>query len=178
VGIDLSPNMVHEYNTMASNQSKTSLNISATVGNLLDPADPSPAEFEREEFYNFDIAVVGLGFHHLGDPVLAATKLAARLKKGGVLVIVDFFSQAEGNHNHHGHGFGKSHGHNHGDSTVAETRKHLGFGEQEMKKIFDSAGVGKDFGFEVIAKEAAFETSTWSMISDVFMARGTKAETL
>lgn len=167
IGIDLSPNMVHEYNTMASNLSMTtSLNISASVGNLLDPADPTPAEFEHEQFYNFDLVVVGLGFHHFGDPVLAAARLAERLKKGGVLLIVDFLFQEEGNSHQHGHGFGHSH------CDVA--KRHLGFGEGEMKKIFESAGVGKDFGFEVIAKAAVFKTSSRSMISDIFMARGTK----
>ena len=48
-------------------------------------------------------------------------------------------------------------------------------GEEDIDKIFEGAGVGKDFGFEVIAKEAAFETEKHSMTADVFMARGTKA---
>jgi len=159
--------MVHEYNAMASNLSMTtSLNFSASVGNLLNPTDPSPAEFEHEPFYNFDLVVVGLGFHHFGDAVVAASRLVERLKQGGVLLIADFLFKEEANGHQHGHGAGYSHGH------VA--KRHLGFGKEEMKKIFESAGVGKDFRFEIIAEGAVFETSSRSMISDVFMARGTK----
>ncbi len=39
----------------------------AVQGNLLDPADPSPAGLAGPEFFDFDIAVVGLGFHHFDD---------------------------------------------------------------------------------------------------------------
>ena len=62
----------------------------AYQGNLCVPEDPSPAEFASPEFFNFDVAAVGLGFHHFDDPALAARRLAERLKTGGVLVILDF----------------------------------------------------------------------------------------
>lgn len=62
----------------------------AVQGNLLDPNDPAPAALAGQEFFEFDIAVVGLGFHHFDDPALATRRLAERLKKGGVLMIVDF----------------------------------------------------------------------------------------
>jgi len=35
----------------------------AYQGNLCDPEDENPAAFSGAEFYNFDIAAVGLGFH-------------------------------------------------------------------------------------------------------------------
>ncbi len=62
----------------------------AYQGNLCVPEDPSPAEFASPEFSDFDVAAVGLGFHHFDDPALAARRLAERLKTGGVLVILDF----------------------------------------------------------------------------------------
>jgi len=64
----------------------------AYQGNLCVSDDPSPAAFASPEFSNFDVAAVGLGFHHFDDPSLAARRLAERLKTGGVLVILDFFS--------------------------------------------------------------------------------------
>lgn len=62
----------------------------AHQGNLCVPDDPSPAAFAGPEFFNFDVAAVGLGFHHFDHPALAARRLAERLKTGGVLVILDF----------------------------------------------------------------------------------------
>jgi SAM-dependent methyltransferase len=173
VGIDISPNMVHEYNTWSSTQSLTS-KMSAFVGNLLDPADSSPSAFEGEDFHNFDFAAVGIGFHHFEDPVLAATRLADRLKKGGVLLILDFLVDEKTGSKGNGNGFGQ-HGHGNGGGAIAKMGKRRGFGQDEMKLMFESACMGMDFGFEVIAKGAVFETPKHSMAKDVFMARGTKA---
>jgi SAM-dependent methyltransferase len=172
VGIDLSPAMVHEYNTMFSTQ-PTPSKMSAFVGNLLDPADPSPSAFESEDLHNFDLAIVGIGFHHFEDPLFAVKTLADRLKKGGVLLILDFLVDekigSEGNGNGH------RHGHGNGSGSIAKIGKRGGFGQKGMRLIFESAGMGMDFGFEVIAKGAVFETPKHSMAKDVFMARGTKA---
>jgi hypothetical protein len=180
--------MVQEYN-MRVGQSTSALEISASVGNFLDPTDSTPEGFQGEEFHNFDLAAVGLGFHHFEDSILAATRLAARLKEGGCLLIIDFLlnetsgeggeregdTKGKGNGHRHCHGFGKQHGCGNDDAAVAQTKKRLGFGEEEMRETFKSAGVGKDFDFKVIANGAMFETPSCSMIQDVFMARGTKA---
>lgn len=90
VGIDLTEGMVKEYNTSARNQGIPESEMVAYQGNLISPDDPSPPSLSGPEFFNFDIAVVGLGFHHFDNPGLAAKGLAERLKKGGVLMIVDF----------------------------------------------------------------------------------------
>ena len=62
----------------------------AYQGNICVPEDPNPAALASPEFSDFDIAAVGLGFHHFDDPALAARRLAERLKTGGVLMILDF----------------------------------------------------------------------------------------
>jgi SAM-dependent methyltransferase len=90
VGIDLTEGMVNEYNTSARNQGIPETEMHAVQGNLLNPEDPNPATLAGEEFFGFDIAVVGLGFHHFDDPALATRRLAERLTRGGVLMIVDF----------------------------------------------------------------------------------------
>jgi SAM-dependent methyltransferase len=112
--------MVSVYNRNAHNQGLAPDFMAATVGNLLDPAEPSPTQFSSPEWFNFDLAIVGLGFHHFEDPTLAAARLAERLKPGGVLMIIDFMShenhgdvQAEGGVES-GSGEGSSHRHVHG----------------------------------------------------------------
>lgn len=67
----------------------------AHQGNICVPSDPDPPAFASAEFFDFDVAAVGLGFHHFDDPALAARRLAARLKTGGVLVILDFLPHGE-----------------------------------------------------------------------------------
>ena len=64
---------------------------------------PPPPHLSTPFYHSFDLAVVGLGFHHFDDPGLAATRLVERLKPGGVLMIVDFLP--------HGHFHGTSHNH-------------------------------------------------------------------
>ncbi|KAH8790919.1 S-adenosyl-L-methionine-dependent methyltransferase [Hyaloscypha sp. PMI_1271] len=175
VGMDVSPHTVHEYNTWSGSITPQ---MSAFVGNLLDPADPSPAAFKGEEFWGFDLAVVGLGFHQINETVLAATRIAERLRTGGVLLILDFVvdqtTGGDGDVHQHDHGFWKKYGHGSGGGAATKRRKQRGFGELEIKGIFENAGVGKDFGFEVIAKGAVFETAGHNMTADVFMARGTR----
>jgi SAM-dependent methyltransferase len=210
--------MVAVYNKNASNQGISPNEMSASVGNLLVPTDPSPADFKGEEWFNFDLAVVGLGFHHFEDPALAATRLAERLKPGGVLLIIDFMphehhgeivpddggsSEAEPSGCHgHGHGHGLFHGHGHGrehkgehngphghgegepmftpESTegfkkVMGTIAHAGFAQDDVQKAFETAGVGKDFGFDILNKDVVFRTNNRKITRQVFFARGTKA---
>ncbi|RAL65902.1 hypothetical protein DID88_005564 [Monilinia fructigena] len=74
--------MVDQYNARASNQGLSPSEMIAYQGNLL--SSTSDPELEKEDLYEFDIAVVGLGFHHFDNPALAARKLGERLKKGGI----------------------------------------------------------------------------------------------
>jgi SAM-dependent methyltransferase len=166
IGIDLSEGMVNEYNASVQNQGIPASEMHAVLGNLLDASDPNPAALSGAEFHDFDIAVVGLGFHHFDDPALAAKRLAERLKKGGVLMIVDFMP-----HGHfHGH---DAHGHDH---PAKKTVTHLGFSKEEVKKAFEGAGAGGDFAFEVLGKGVVFEDKEKEIKLErsVFMARGTK----
>ncbi|THV46953.1 hypothetical protein BGAL_0346g00010 [Botrytis galanthina] len=185
IGIDLSSSMVSQYNARASNQGLSPSEMFAHQGNLLS-SDPAP-ELEIEDLYQFDIAVVGLGFHHFSNPSLAARKIGERLKKGGILAVVDFESHdGYGNpHGHGDHGHEHSHGHQHHEELneqaqqAKETVTHHGFSEEEIKKIFVDAGVGADFGYMVLGKGIVFhgtgvEGGRKDMKRAVFMARGVK----
>lgn len=163
VGIDLTQGMVSEYNTSARNQGIPESEMEAFVGNIIDSKDANPSSLQTERFFNFDIAVVGLGFHHFDDPALAAKRLTERLKKGGVLMIVDFLPHA-----HH-----ETHSH-----AAAHTVTHMGFSEEQVRKMFEDAGAGGGFDYTVVGKGIVFHGQKGGgedMKRSVFMARGTKA---
>ena len=143
-----------------SPQGLTPDEMHAYTGNLLDPVDPSPASLSSADFQSFDLAAVGLGFHHFGDPDFAARQLAARLRPGGVLFIVDFLPH--GHHDVHAH------------AGVA----HHGFSEERVREIFEGAGVGKGFGLEEMGEGVVFHNAGGEgkdMRRRVFIARGEKA---
>jgi SAM-dependent methyltransferase len=153
--------MVNEYNASVQNQGIPASEMRAVLGNLIDASDPNPAALSGPEFHDFDIAVVGLGFHHFDDPALAAKRLAERLKKGGVFMIVDFMP--------HGH----FHGHEH---PAQKTVTHMGFSEEDIRRMFEGAGVGGEFDFVLLGKGVVFEDREkgTKMERSVFMARGRK----
>lgn len=183
------------YNASALNQGIPPSEMHAVVGNLIDPSSEPPAHLSGPEFHDFDIAVVGLGFHHFDDPGLATKRLAERLKVGGVLMIVDFMPH--GNHSHahehtHGHDHGKGkgtggheaqHGHSHGSADkgtvhpAAHTVTHHGFSEPEVKGMFEAAGVGKAFDYVVVGTGIVFKSKgeeKEEMKRSVFFAKGVK----
>ncbi|CAN8100062.1 unnamed protein product [Discula destructiva] len=172
IGIDLSEKMVEAYNARAQNQGLSDDEMVAYCGDLCMPEQEDPEAFRDTKFFNFDMACVGLGFHHFDDPELAARRLVARLKPGGVLMIVDFLP----------HGLDSDHGHDHGHGDdkqedgvykkAMETVTHHGFSEQQIKDIFTNAGAGKDFGIE---KMGTVMMGLRHGKRDLFMARGTKA---
>ena len=150
--------MVLEYNKGALNQGIAPSEMYAHMGNLLDPSDSSPSSLSGEEFFGFDVAAVGMGFHHFDDPALAAMRLAERLKVGGTLFIVDFLP----------------HQHLPGDHKAKHTVMHMGFSQHDVKKIFTGAGVEKDFEYVIVGNGVVFVHEGQEMRRSLFMARGTK----
>ncbi|KAF4840341.1 putative methyltransferase [Colletotrichum siamense] len=140
VGIDISENMVAAYNARAENQGLSTDEMRAYAGNLTDPADPDPAAFAGAGFRDFDVAGVGLGFHHFADPEYSAKKLVERLRPGGVFIILDFLPHEK---MHHG-------------LPAAHTVMHHGFSEERMRAIFEQAGAGKDFAMEELGSGVVF----------------------
>jgi len=173
--------MVHEFNTAAQNQGIPPSEMHAVVGNLVSSTATSDEEFNKPEYFNFDIAVVGLGFHHFEEPALAAERLAKRLKKGGVLMIIDFLphgnavyetetgEEVDGKKHAHDHSHSHSHGHDHSHShthgkeqkigSAVHTVAHHGFAIEDVKKMFDDAGAGAGFEYVDIGNAIVF-TST------------------
>ncbi|KAJ4018004.1 hypothetical protein NW766_004078 [Fusarium irregulare] len=163
IGIDLSEDMVGVYNAQAQDQVSDTLqqrlqgrwpvyhralwtypnkmqgsSRQAYQGNLADPTDTSPAPFEDAKFFDFDVAGVGLGFHHFDKPDLASKRLAERLKPGGVLFVIDFVAHKI-------------------DPEDAAKRgiAHHGFSEEQIKNMFDDAGL-TDFVYQELPEPITF----------------------
>ena len=130
--------MVAEFNKDAYH------NGQAYVGNLVSEEE-KPSAFESPEFYDFDLATIGLGFHHFSDPTRAASRLAARLKPGGIFMIIDNVSNENG------------------------------FSRESAEELFCKAGVGRDFQFSIIEKELRIGRGPAAWSQKVFIARGSKA---
>ncbi|PKS12093.1 hypothetical protein jhhlp_001389 [Lomentospora prolificans] len=163
VGIDISENMVASYNARAENQGLSKDEMYAYQGNLLDKEHPNPAPLSDANFFNFDVAGVGLGAHHFEDPDFAARQIAARLRPGGVFFIIDFLPHAAAD------------GHQH---KSVHTVTHHGFSEERVREMFTKAGVGKGFALEELGNGVVFTSmgkNGQDMKRKVFIARGEKA---
>jgi SAM-dependent methyltransferase len=184
--------MVEQYNTLMLNQGIPSSEMRAVTGNLLSPTDPNPAHLNAPEYFNFDIAAVGMGFHHFTDPTYAAKQLVQRLKPGGVLFIVDFKPHAPLEHSHH-HSHDHSHEHSHSHEKQGEKPKvdeeeevgknaahtvlHHGFSPETVKKMFEEAGAGKGYEYLEIGDGIVMhgvKEGGEPMKRSLFFARGEK----
>lgn len=132
--------MVAQYNARAEHDASP---MHAHTGNLTS-SDDAPAEFAGPDFFDFDLVAVGLGFHHFSDPTMAARRLAARLKPGGKLLIID---------------------------NVSDTN---GFSRESAENMFRDAGVAGDFDFSVVDRELRIGRGPEAWKQRVFIARGSK----
>ncbi|KAH7398910.1 S-adenosyl-L-methionine-dependent methyltransferase [Phaeosphaeria sp. MPI-PUGE-AT-0046c] len=182
-GIDISPNMVSTYNNRVREAGLSESSVHAVEGDLFDKADSAPAKFSGKEWYGFDIATVGFGFHHFEDVVHSARQLKERLRPGGVLVINDFLEGgdlqadeegnpiqgSQGNHAVHSHG----HDHSHSEKHEHHHKHHHGHAEKhdvsdtspEFKKKMNDSIVVPHFTIEGVKK---FFTEAGFVDVDVF----------
>ena len=119
---------------------------SAVVGNFLsEPATPAV-----EEYRDYDVAAVGLGFHHFHDSALVLGRLAERVRAGGLVVILDWLPSGgrkdEGRQGQ-GHDHGR-HGDGNGDDMqgMKHTIAHNGFDREMMGELYERVGL-VDFDF-------------------------------
>lgn len=168
-GIDISENMVKQYNEAATSSGLTENQAHAVVGDLLgDTIDPA---LNTAEWHEFDIAAIGLGFHHFEHPEQALKRLAARLKAGtGVLVVIDFLP-FDHKHNH------DTSGNNGSMSEMAHTIKHNGFTGDQMRDMYQAAGF-EDFDIVALKQPAKMELSSGTVHRTLFIAKGRKSMTV
>ncbi|KAK9472982.1 S-adenosyl-L-methionine-dependent methyltransferase [Dipodascopsis tothii] len=92
VGIDISARMVDVFNGKARNQGIPEDEMSAYAFDLLQHGvDAAPVPLRAQ----FDVVVVSMAYHHLPDIAAATATLAACLRPGGWLLVVDLLWKAE-----------------------------------------------------------------------------------
>ena len=157
-GVDISTKMVEEYNRTARNQGLAPSEMSATVGNLLDRAGPS-SSVSGVEFFDFDLAIIGLGLHHFEDVDLALKRLVERIRAGtGVLLIIDFLP--------HDHVPGRA---------VEETVAHDGFDRTVILDLMARAGCEK-IDIVVLGTGVTFAHAGVEYEKSIFMCRGIRSK--
>jgi SAM-dependent methyltransferase len=127
------------------NDTALALNLSpdqmcAVQGDLL--GAPTSPTLQRDEFFNFDVAVISMALHHVADPQAMTTKLVERLREGGSLLIIDWATDPA----HADEGFGEvlDH-HNHPDGYTKERL-------EEVQKTMIRAGFARDEMIELLRK--------------------------
>lgn len=181
IGIDVSEQMVAEFNRNASTVGLSDKMIGYKADLL---AEPAPKEFSGPEYTDFDMVAVSMALHHFEHPDIALQRLATRLKKGGSFMIIDLIPSSGHDHRHgeghdHGHGHGPDHphchdhakkqGHDFGDA--AHTVKTHGFSRDDMEKLFKDAGLSTGFDYELIPDQLIFKKGDKTHRKTVFIAR-------
>ncbi|KAK4508018.1 hypothetical protein PRZ48_001753 [Zasmidium cellare] len=168
-GIDISENMVQKYNETARSSGLSEEQAHAVVGDLC--GETVTENLNGSEWYDFDIAVIGLGFHHMEHPSLAIKRLAERLKPStGVLVIIDFLPfDVKKDHDASGEQ-GKF-------PEMKHTIKHNGFTGEQMRDLYLAAGF-EDFEVVVLKEPAVMELKDGTVQRTLFFARGRRVKTV
>ncbi|KAF2092852.1 S-adenosyl-L-methionine-dependent methyltransferase [Rhizodiscina lignyota] len=179
-GIDVSDQMVERYNEAARASGLSPEQAHAVIGNLL-AEDGIRDGLVTPEYSDFDIAAVGLGFHHFDSPSLALRRLTERLRPGsGVLLIIDFLPPKENastaGHHHEHHGASSQHHHGaHKHEAHAHSVTSTGFTEADMQRLYEEAGAGADFGYEVLDEPAVLGEGDGARQRQLFIAKGKRA---
>ena len=161
--------MVTKYNEAARSSGLTEEQAHAVVGDLFSESGV-PETFAGPEWHDFDIAVIGLGFHHFENPGLAAKRLASRLKTDtGVLVIVDFlpFDLKKDKESEAGAG-------NFPD--MQHTIKHNGFEPEHLRDLYTEAGF-EDFDIVALKQPAVMELKSGTVHRTMFVAKARRSGT-
>ena len=166
VGVDVAPGMVAEYNRRASDAGHSQFH--AITGDLCS-TEGVAQDLKDKDLFNFDIAAIGMGFHHFEHLQLSIDRLVERLKPGGVLFIVDLLERSGDQ------GIGD---HAKDDDFVKEAARTVphkhGFNRERMKELFDAARC-QDFDFVVFERPAVVGEGEGAFEKKLFVAKGTKA---
>jgi len=161
LALDLSENMIKEYKSRFPQSHMTALhsNLLASPPWITDPSSPTknlgPETIEKDPRFNdFDAVIVGLGFHHFENWAQALQTLSKRVKKGGVVGIIDILP--------------------HGDAFPEDMRAMMhksGFTEQEMQQYMEEAGL-VDVAFLPLEENVVMKIKDKDVEKEMFFARG------
>lgn len=151
IGLDLSDSMVNEFNKDAR-EAALSDRLIAYKGDLV--AATADTELSDPKFFNFDLVLISMAFHHFADPGLALKRLRDRLKSGGTCVVIDFVPD------------------NHRISEdVSHTVKTHGFTSDDMKRLFEDAGLSANFDYQVVDEPFSHTKNGVAVEKTIFITR-------
>ncbi|KAJ5301881.1 hypothetical protein N7508_006744 [Penicillium antarcticum] len=172
IGLDLSKNMVAEYNKAA----EAGLGPDRMQGYQYDILSPDTTSPPGGSLVPFDVVVTSMALHHVADPDQLLQAFSELLKPGGVCVVVDMVPGSafhEGNEEKF-------------DSDISEALqpeqrevfntigKH-GFDEGETRALYEGAGIGTGFEYVVFDKPFRFTMFGERFGTTGFIARDVKA---
>ncbi|KAF6841843.1 methyltransferase type 11 [Colletotrichum musicola] len=180
-GMDVSKSMLDKYQATADRLGLGPEEMRGVRGDLLgDDLKPTEPPLEESALWNFDLVAISMALHHVEDPESAIKKLAARLKVGGKLLVIDWTPvdgstpaqreyqkelERDGNRERID-GALMTHAASH---TIS---KPYGFTEQEMRDMFEEAGC-RDMSWK-IAEELTPIPVIEEMKSQLYFAAATK----
>ncbi|KAL5356681.1 S-adenosyl-L-methionine-dependent methyltransferase [Aspergillus floccosus] len=168
IGLDLSENMVSEYNKAAQeifgSPNAGPARMEGFQHDLLGDSNSSTA-LPSGTLAPFDIIVIGMALHHVADAGGLLQRFGELLKPGGVCVVIDMVPGSarlgEG-----GSELMKERG------VFGTIAKH-GFAEAEMRELYEGAGMG-EFEYAVFEQRFRFTLFGEQCSSLGFIARGVK----
>ncbi|KAI9839071.1 MAG: hypothetical protein M1837_002248 [Sclerophora amabilis] len=174
-GIDVSGEMVKLYNDAARTHGLSTAQMHAIEGDIMAPlADARDPAIGGPEYRDFDVAVICAGLHHIDKPDVAIKRLVDRLKKGGVLVIIDWTLGDADTHQDALEGGAKGCGHAHQDAphAAAHTVAFAGFNREQMARMLTEAGCSESDYIELDERSTIPDEIGGS--GQIFFARGRK----
>ncbi|KAL4787206.1 S-adenosyl-L-methionine-dependent methyltransferase [Aspergillus varians] len=159
IGMDISDGMIDEFNKNVREEGRSDTVVGVKADIL---SGPTPAEVSGPEYFDFDVVVVSMALHHFEHPEQALKRLSERLKKGGVMMIVDLIPEHHDDHGLHQMG------------AVVETISKHGFSLEEMQAMYEDAGVKTGFKHQVVEAPLVFNKNGKTFEKTVFIARGQK----
>ncbi|KAM0324557.1 hypothetical protein ACHAQA_007942 [Verticillium albo-atrum] len=136
-GIDVSSAMVAAFNAQASSRGFAESRAHAVQADLSSPVTEQPALLSTAEWREFDIVVVAMALHHLEDPRGMLGALAARVRPGGRLLVVEWLRE-EGDKAHGEHGTSEK-------PVTAHLVNDWAFTGESLEDWFRGAGCGEGF---------------------------------
>ena len=98
-GIDIATSQVERFNSEATQRlGPHHERMFAIQGDLTNPHEG----LDAPEWFGFDVAIISMALHHVRNPIDLLTRLRQRVKRGGVLVVVDFLRQSASTTGHEG----------------------------------------------------------------------------
>lgn len=181
IGMDVSRSMLDKYQDTVDSLGLGPDEMKGVRGDLLG-ADIKPTEppVEESALWDFDLVAISMALHHVEDPESAIKKLAARLKIGGKLLVIDWTpldgsTRAQREYQQELQQDGSwerieaalmTHAASH---TIS---KPYGFTEQEMRDMFEEAGC-KNMGWKLAEELTPIDTIK-GLKSQLYFACATK----